>query len=89
MRKGSSVLLFKGDKYLDKEIQILESPNLYIVLYKGVPFNWRIISIDSYGELTFKYKRNSFSNMGSANWRCRYLNTYFSCNDFTVHVVRG
>jgi hypothetical protein len=61
--------------------QITAAETVYIVTYQGRPVGLRVLEgIDSH----FKYKKMSYTNLGSARRQARYLNHRFNCDDFAV-----
>lgn len=61
--------------------QITAAETIYIVTYQGRPVGLRVIEgFDSH----FKYKKMSYTNLGSARRQARFLNHRFNCEDFSV-----
>lgn len=63
--------------------QILYSAGIWAVLHDNHAINIKSVS-KSYGKLTSKYKKSSFSNKGHAINLCRKLNTRYKTDKFTV-----
>lgn len=87
-RKKPNVLLENIDNNSGNATQILYSDTLYIVLYKGKPFNLKLVNkmFDYPGP---KYKKTSFTNFAHARNLALRLNTQFGSNDFTVSEFNG
>lgn len=63
---------------------ILKSDSYYVITYKGQPFGLRLSS-PIHPE--FKYKKLTYTNLGSALSQIRRLNHKFKCEDFDVMEV--
>lgn len=87
-RKKPTVLLEHTDEDTGKSTQILYSEHLYVVVYKGMPFNLKLVNkmFDYPGP---KYKKTSFNNPAHAYNLCNRLNDMFKCKDFTVTIIDG
>lgn len=66
--------------------QILEAEKTYVITYKGQPFDLRVVSL-GLGVTKFKYKRTSYSNIGTAIAQVRRYNSKFNTNDFDYITV--
>jgi hypothetical protein len=60
--------------------QITLADTVYIVTYQGQPVGLRVTE----GMGNFKYKKMSYTNLGSARRQARLLNHRFNCEDFEV-----
>lgn len=69
------------------ELQVCESPEVYVVAYKGVPISLRAGPAD--GKYPgFKYHRNSWPSPGHAHNQAQRLNQLFGCEDYQVWLMR-
>lgn len=66
--------------------QIIEAEKTYIITYKGQPVDIRVVH-PSLGISKFKYKRTSYTQLGTAEAQVRRYNAKFNCNDFAVQEV--
>jgi hypothetical protein len=61
--------------------QITQAETIYIVTYQGQPVGLRVIEgFDDH----FKYKKMSYTNLGSARRQARLLNHRFNTEDFGI-----
>lgn len=81
-------MLEKIDNDTGKATQILYATHLYIVLYKGMPFNLKLVNT-MYDYPGPKYKKTSFSNPAHAYNLATRLNKQFDTNDFHVEEYEG
>lgn len=65
---------------------ILQAESHYIITYKGRPVGIRVSSIMSM-EQGFRYKKLSYTGLGSALAQVKRLNHRFKCQDFDVMEV--
>lgn len=85
MRKKPKVILTKTNQnYVTEEI--LETDGIYVVLYNGKPFNYKI-SNKIIENFVPKYKKTSFPNYGHANSLAKKLNQKFKTSLFTVKKI--
>lgn len=85
MRKKPKIVLEKTNKnYVTEEI--LSSDSIYVVVYDGKPFNYKITNKLADGFVP-KYKKTMFPNPGHANNLARKLNKSFKTNLFTVKKI--
>jgi hypothetical protein len=63
--------------------QITAAETIYIVTYQGRPVGLRVIENTKF-DAHFKYKKMSYTNLGSARRQARFLNHRFNCEDFSV-----
>ncbi len=61
--------------------QILEANATYVITYKGQPMNLRVV-MHGLGVSKFKYKRVSYSELGTAIAQVRRYNKNFNTTDF-------
>lgn len=61
--------------------QVLETSATYVITYKGQPVNIRVV-IPSLGHTKFKYKRASYTELGTAVAQVRRYNKNFNTTDF-------
>jgi hypothetical protein len=59
---------------------ILAADAMYILTYKGQPFN--MVTQSLWAEQPRKYKKTAYANEGSARARARELNELFSTEEF-------
>lgn len=87
-RKKPKVLLESIDNNSGNATQILYSESLYVVLYKGKPFNLKLVNkmFDYPGP---KYKKTSFTNYAHARNLAARLNALYGSEDFTVSEFFG
>lgn len=83
-RNKPTILIEQSDKTGDFVDQVIYTEALYIVLYKGKPFNLKHTSVLS-DAIRPIYKKTSYTQKGHAENLARKLNKKFNCDDFTVH----
>ena len=66
--------------------EILQADKFYVITYKNDPVNIRITQGTLTGNI-HKYKKLTYTNLGSANLQTRRLNHRFMCQDFKVMEV--
>lgn len=62
--------------------QLLDSDEIYIILYKDKPVSVRVLK-PGLGDEQKSYKRMSYTELGTAIAQCRRYNEKFNCNDFS------
>lgn len=66
--------------------QVLEAEQTYVITYKGRPIDLRVVS-HGLGVSKFKYKRTSYSQLGTAIAQVRRYNEKFNCTDFSYKAA--
>lgn len=66
--------------------QILEAERTYVITYRGQPFDLRVV-YHGLGVTKFKYKRTSYSQLGTAVAQVRRYNEKFNTEDFNYIAV--
>jgi len=66
--------------------QILEAEKTYVITYQGQPFDLRVVS-HGLGVSKFKYKRTSYSQIGTCQAQVKRYNSKFNTNDFDYKTV--
>tara|TARA_R110002126_G_scaffold167364_1_gene315816 strand:+ start:259 stop:519 length:261 start_codon:yes stop_codon:yes gene_type:complete len=66
--------------------QLLQTEKTYVITYQGQPFDLRVFG-HSLGGSKFKYKRTSYSQLGTAQAQVRRFNTKFNTLDFGYITV--
>jgi hypothetical protein len=66
--------------------EVLQADKFYVITYKNDPANIRITQGSLTGNI-HKYKKLTYTNLGSANLQARRLNYRFKCDDFKVMEV--
>ena len=64
--------------------EIYQAENVYVVTYCDQPVGLRVV--ESLGGV-FKYKKMTYTSLGSARRQARMLNEKFNCNDFDVMMI--
>lgn len=87
-RRKPTVLLESVDSNSGKATQVLQSENLYVVVYEGKPFNLKLLNkmFDYPGP---KYKKTSFCNPAHAQNLADKMNVMFGTSKFTVVPFMG
>jgi hypothetical protein len=67
----------------DSVLEVLATPAIWLILYRGEPFNLRSKEWRLDGP-KFLYKKTSYASLGSARKQVRRLNELFNSQDFTV-----
>ena len=66
--------------------QVLETKATYVITYKGQPVNIRVV-LPGLGHTKFKYKRTSYSELGTVIAQVRRYNKNFNTTDFDYITV--
>jgi len=66
--------------------QILETEKTYVITYQGQPFDLRVVMF-GLGVSKFKYKRTSYSQLGTCQAQVRRYNSKFNTTDFDYKIV--
>jgi len=66
--------------------QLLHAPATYVITYKNKPVNIRIEHASLSGN-KYKYRRSSYTELGTAIAQVRRYNKIFGCTDFGYRIV--
>jgi hypothetical protein len=66
--------------------QILEAQQTYVLTYRGQPFDLRVVN-HGLGVMKFKYKRTTYTQLGTALAQIRRYNKNFNTSDFDYITV--
>mgnify|MGYP006298708373 CR=1 FL=1 len=66
--------------------QILHAQATYVITYKNKPINIRVVC-HGLGRMKYKYKRVSYTELGTVENQVRRYNKLFNCQDFDYIVV--
>ena len=66
--------------------QILPAEQIYIITYKGRPIDIRVVN-HGLGMMKFKYKRTSYTQLGTVIAQVRKYNSKFNTEDFDYITI--
>ena len=73
--------LANGDRW-----QLMTAPATYVITYKNKPVSIRIEHASLTGN-KYKYKRTSYTELGTCIAQVRRYNEQFNCTDFGYRIV--
>jgi hypothetical protein len=66
--------------------QVLPAEQIYVITYKGQPIDIRVVN-HGLGIMKFKYKRTSYTQLGTVVSQVRRYNSKFNTTDFDYITV--
>jgi hypothetical protein len=86
MSRPEPKVIFEHELADDITWQVLDTEEIYVITYKGKPVNIRVVH-HGLGASTFKYKRTSYTELGTVLAQVRRYNKNFNTTDFNYITV--